>query len=251
MVDFDDQALLRYSRQIMLPEVDVSGQEKLASARVLLIGLGGLGSPVSLYLAAAGVGHLVLVDYDKVELTNLQRQIAHGMDDIDRLKVESARNSIMQLNPLVEVTTLARALDEIELMQAVQAADVVVDASDNITTRMAINKACVQSAKPLVSGAAIRFEGQVMVVRPDQPDTPCYRCLYRNEDDIAETCAQSGVIAPLLGIIGSVQATEVMKLIMNIGATLSGRLLLLDALHMEWHCVQIKKNPNCPVCAGQ
>ena len=249
-MDFDDQALLRYSRQIMLPEVDITGQEKLARARVLLIGLGGLGSPISLYLAAAGVGHLVLVDYDKVDLSNLQRQIAHGMDDIDRLKVESARNAIMELNPLVEVTTLARALDDDELMQQVQAADVVIDASDNITTRMAINKACVHAAKPLVSGAAIRFEGQVMVVRPDQADGPCYRCLYRSEEDIAETCAQSGVIAPLLGIIGSVQAVEAMKLIMNIGTTLSGRLLLLDALHMEWHNVQIKKNPNCPVCAG-
>ena len=250
-VNFDDQALLRYSRQIMLPEVDIEGQEKLAHARVLLIGLGGLGSPVALYLAAAGVGHLILVDYDKVELTNLQRQIAHSMKDLDRLKVDSVRDSIRELNPLVEVTVVPRALQDNELLAQVQAADVVIDASDNITTRMAINRACIEATTALVSGAAIRFEGQVMVVRPDQPQSPCYRCLYRSEEELAETCAQSGVIAPLLGIIGSVQAIEAMKLIMGIGTTLSGRLLLLDALHMEWHSVQIRKNPDCPVCSDR
>jgi len=249
-INFDDQALLRYSRQIMLPEIDIEGQEKLARARVLVIGLGGLGSPVALYLAAAGIGHLVLVDFDKVELSNLQRQIAHTLHDLDRLKVDSARDAVRSLNPLVEVSAVARALDEAELLEQVQAADVVVDASDNISTRMAINQACVKTGTPLVSGAAIRFEGQVMVLRPDRPQAPCYRCLYRSEEELAETCAQSGVIAPLLGIVGSVQAVEAMKLIIGIGETLSGRLLLLDALQMEWHCVQINKNPNCPVCAA-
>ena len=249
-LDFDDQTLLRYSRQITLPEIDIEGQEKLARARVLVIGLGGLGSPVALYLAAAGVGQLVLVDFDKVDLSNLQRQIIHTMADIDRLKVDSARDAIQALNPLVNVTAIARALDETELLEQARQADVVIDASDNISTRMAINLACVKAGTPLVSGAAIRFEAQVMVVRPDQPQAPCYRCLYRNEDELAETCAQSGVISPLLGIVGSMQAVEAMKLIIGIGETLSGRLLLLDALQMEWHSVQIRKNSNCPVCAA-
>lgn len=248
-VEFDDQSLLRYSRQIMLPEVDLAGQEKLAQAKVLLIGLGGLGSPVSMYLAAAGIGQLTLVDFDTVDLTNLQRQIVHTMQDIGTLKVASAEQTIAALNPNVDVKVLARQLNEAELMAEVQQADVVVDASDNLATRLLINQTCVAAGKPLVSGAAIRFEGQVMVVRPDQPDAPCYRCLYRTEDNIDESCAQLGVIAPLLGIIGSMQALETMKLIMGIGTALVGRLLLLDGLHMEWHAVTIKKNPRCPVCS--
>jgi adenylyltransferase/sulfurtransferase len=247
----DDQTLLRYSRQIMLPEIDIQGQEKLTAARVLIIGIGGLGSPVSLYLAAAGVGHLVLVDFDKVELSNLQRQIVHGTPDIGRLKVQSAAASIGALNPLVQISTIGHALEGDELAEQVRAADVVVDATDNLTSRFAINAACVQQQTPLVSGAAIRMEGQVLVYRPDVADAPCYRCLYRSDEEISETCAQTGVLAPLLGIIGSIQALETMKLIVGIGETLSGRLLLLDAFRMEWHSVTIKQNPRCPVCGNR
>lgn len=245
----DDDTLLRYSRQIMLPEIDAEGQEKLAQARVLIIGMGGLGSPISLYLAAAGVGHLVIVDFDKVDLSNLQRQIVHSTPDIGRLKVQSAVESIGTLNPLVKISAIERALNDEELLEQVEQADVVVDATDNLSTRFAINAACVQARTPLVTGAAIRMEGQIMVYRPEVADAPCYRCLYRSNDEINETCTQSGVIAPLLGIIGSIQALETMKLIIDIGETLTGRLLLLDALRMEWHSVNIKKNPNCPVCA--
>ena len=247
----DDDTLLRYSRQIMLPEIDIEGQEKLAKARVLVIGLGGLGSPVALYLGAAGVGHLVLVDFDQVDLTNLQRQIAHSMADIGRLKVQSAAESVTALNPLVQVTAIDHALADTELLDQVKQADVVVDACDNLSSRFAINAACVQTRTALVSGAAIRMEGQVLVYRPDAADAPCYRCLYRSDQDIDESCSQSGVIAPLLGIIGSIQALETMKLIIGIGETLTGRLLLLDAYRMDWHSVMMKKNPNCPVCGTQ
>ena len=245
----DDDTLLRYSRQIMLPEIDIEGQQKLANARVLVIGLGGLGSPIALYLGAAGVGHLVLVDFDQVDLTNLQRQIAHSMADINRPKVQSAAESVAALNPLVQITTIDHALVDDELLVQVKQADVVVDACDNLSSRMAINAACVRTQTPLVSGAAIRMEGQVLVYRPDIADAPCYRCLYRSDQDIDESCSQSGVIAPLLGIIGSIQALEAMKLIIGIGETLTGRLLLLDAYRMEWHSVVMKRNPNCPVCA--
>ena len=245
----DDQALLRYSRQIMLPEIDIEGQQKLADAQVLIIGMGGLGSPAGLYLAAAGVGHLVIVDFDRVELSNLQRQIAHRTADIGRAKVDSAAAAMAALNPLVNIETIAHELDDAELHQQVSAADVVVDACDNLSSRLAINRACVATQTALVSGAAIRMEGQVLVYSPEHLDAPCYRCLYRSDQDLDATCTQSGVIAPLLGIIGSVQATETLKLIIDIGETLTGRLLLLDAYRMEWHSVAIKKNPNCPVCS--
>ncbi len=245
----DDEQLLRYSRQIMLPEVDIHGQQKLAEARVLIIGMGGLGSPVAMYLAAAGVGHLIIVDFDTVELSNLQRQIVHSTADLGRPKVASARDSLLALNPLVQVTPIGHALAGEPLLDEVRQADVVVDASDNLQTRFAINAACVQAKKPLVSGAAIRLEGKVLVYRPDQPDAPCYRCLYRSDEEITESCSQTGVIAPLLGIIGSIQAMEAIKLIVGIGETLTGRLLLLDARTLEWREVKIRKNPNCPVCS--
>lgn len=245
----DDRTLLRYSRQIMLPEVDIAGQEKLAAARVLVVGLGGLGSPAALYLAAAGVGKLLLNDDDAVELSNLQRQIVHFDADIGQSKVVSAAAKLRALNPLVEVATLAHRLAGDDLHARVREVDVVLDCSDNLATRLALNAACVAEHRPLVTGAAIRFEGQVLVTRPDRPEAPCYRCLYRSDEDVAETCAQSGVLAPLLGIIGSVQAVEALKLIVGVGETLTGRLLLLDALRMEWQTVTIPKNPRCPVCA--
>lgn len=245
----EDAELLRYSRQIMLPEVDIEGQEKLRGARVLIIGLGGLGSPVAMYLAAAGVGHLVIVDFDCVDLSNLQRQIVHGTTDIGRPKVESAREALSALNPLVQVTPIGHVLEGEELHEQVRLADVVVDASDNLATRRIINKACVREKAPLVTGAAIRMEGQVLVYQPRQIDSPCYQCLYRSEDALEESCSQSGVLAPVVGIIGSIQAVEVIKLIIGIGQPLSGRLLVLDAQGMEWHSLALKRNPTCPVCS--
>ena len=244
----EDDQLLRYSRQIMLPEIDADGQQKLAAARVLVIGLGGLGSPSAMYLASAGIGQLVLVDYDNVDLSNLQRQIIHSTPDIDRAKTDSARETLMALNPDIRIECIDHAMEEEELLQQSKLADVIVDASDNFQTRFAINAASVQTRTPLVSGAAIRFEGQVSVFDPRQDDSPCYRCLYGEDLATDETCTANGVIAPLLGIIGSIQANETMKLIMGIGETLMGRLILIDALYMEWNEAILKKDPQCPVC---
>ena len=244
-----DEQLLRYSRQMMLPEIDAKGQLRLSEAHVLLIGLGGLGSAASIYLAAAGVGRLTLADFDKVDISNLQRQILHSTPDIGRFKTESARDRLSALNPEVELALLNGVMEGADLQKAVAAADVVVDASDNFRTRFAVNEACVRARKPLVSGAAIRFEAQVSVFDARDPAAPCYRCLYGDEAVADETCAANGVIAPLLGIVGSIQALEAMKLIMDIGRNLKGRLLLLDVLTMEWHWAMLEKDPDCPVCA--
>lgn len=241
----EDQQLLRYSRQIMLPGVDVAGQQKLLDSRVLIIGAGGLGSPLAMYLATAGVGQLVLVDFDAVDLSNLQRQILHGSHDLGRPKVESARDTLAVLNPEVAVTTINAKLEGEELLGEVERADVVVDASDNFATRFAVNDACVAARKPLVSGAAIRMEGQVSVFHNERPDSPCYRCLYRDEGELAQTCTENGVLAPVVGIIGTIQATEVLKVLLGIGDTLDGRLLLLDALSMEWRSMRLRKDPAC------
>ena len=246
----NDEELLRYSRQIMLPEVDVEGQEKLRRARVLIVGLGGLGSPAAMYLAAAGVGHLVIVDFDTVELSNLQRQILYSTRDVGRPKTSAAENTLLALNPLIRVTPVPHALEGKNLTEQVRSADVVLDASDNLRTRLALNETCVRLGKPLVSGAAIRMEGKILVYRPDRPEAPCYRCLYRSEQETGESCAQSGVLAPLLGIIGSLQAVEAIKLIVGIGETVTGRVLFLDAYNLEWHSVTVQKNPQCPVCGG-
>ncbi|MBF8269266.1 MAG: Molybdopterin-synthase adenylyltransferase MoeB [Gammaproteobacteria bacterium] len=246
----NDEQLLRYSRQIMLPEIDARGQLRLAEATVLIIGLGGLGSPAAIYLAAAGVGHLILVDFDKVDLSNLQRQILHQTPDIGRLKVESARDHLLAINPDVKLTLINHAMEMEELLQQVVQADVVLDASDNFQTRFAINAACVQSKTPLVSGAAIRFEAQLSVFDLRSDASPCYRCLYGDSARIDETCTANGVIAPLLGIAGSIQAMEAMKLIMGIGQSLTGKLLLFDALAMEWHSARLPKDPACPVCGS-
>lgn len=244
----DDEELLRYSRQIMLPEIDIDGQEKLRAAHALIIGLGGLGSPVAMYLAAAGVGRLTLVDFDTVDLSNLQRQIIHSSADIGRLKVDSARERLAALNPLVEVATLARVLAADELAVAVAAADVVLDCSDNLATRLAINAACYAAGTPLVIGAAIRMEGQALVVDPRQPQAPCYRCLYRDASEVGETCTQSGVLAPIVGVVGSLQALEAIKLLCGVGEPLLGRLLLIDAAAMEFTEVRVPKFAGCPVC---
>ncbi|MBT3197696.1 MAG: molybdopterin-synthase adenylyltransferase MoeB [Gammaproteobacteria bacterium] len=243
-----DSQLLRYSRQIMLPQVGAEGQERLLNGHVLIIGLGGLGAPAAIYLAAAGVGHLTLVDFDEVDLSNLQRQIVHTTADIGRPKVTSARESLLRLNPEIEITTIDRKLTEEEASHQIRQVDLVLDCSDNFTTRFAINRICVEQRVPLVSGAAIRMEGQISVFRPDLEQSPCYRCLYQGGDELDESCTQSGVLAPLVGIIGSMQALEAMKLIIGIGETLHGKLMLLDALSMEWRTLRLPKDPACPVC---
>ncbi len=244
----DNDKLLRYSRQMMLPEIDAEGQQRLADARVLIIGLGGLGSSSSVYLAAAGVGHLVLVDFDEVDISNLQRQIVHATKDIGRLKVDSAEEHLLELNPEIKVTKVDHKIENEELEEQVKSSTVVLDCSDNFQTRFAINDACVKYKTPLVSGAAIRFEAQVSVFDSRHEDSPCYRCLYGSETEVEQSCTANGVISPLLGIVGSIQACEAMKIIMQIGETLEGRLLLLDVMHMEWHTAKLNKDPNCPVC---
>ncbi|MCU7920873.1 MAG: molybdopterin-synthase adenylyltransferase MoeB [Candidatus Thiodiazotropha sp. (ex Dulcina madagascariensis)] len=243
----NDDQLLRYSRQIMLPSIGIEGQQQLLDARVLIIGLGGLGSPAAMYLAAAGVGTLVLVDFDQVDLTNLQRQIVHTTQGIGHLKVESARNTLLALNPESRIETIPRQLDESALAEQVDKADLVLDASDNFATRFALNKACFAHQTPLVSGAAIRMEGQVSVFS-GQTGGPCYRCLYPDEGEIDETCSANGVLAPLVGIIGSIQAVEAIKQLTGAGKSLQGRLLLLDALQMEWRTLRLTADPACPVC---
>ena len=245
----NDDQLLRYSRQIMLPQVDIAGQQKLLRSKVLLIGLGGLGSPVAMYLASAGVGKLTLCDHDKVDLSNLQRQIAHSSADIGLPKVQSAANSLRALNPEVQLELVDHQLHSAELEHHIRNADVVVDASDNFRTRFELNDACVKLKKPLVSGAAIRMEGQVSVFHNENALSPCYRCLYKDEDEFTQTCSETGVLAPVVGMIGTIQATETLKVLLNIGQTLMGRLMLLDAMSMEWRTVKLRKDPQCPVCA--
>jgi adenylyltransferase/sulfurtransferase len=244
-----DEQLLRYSRQIMLPDVDIDGQEAWLGSRVLIIGLGGLGSPVAMYLAAAGVGELVLVDDDEVDLSNLQRQIIHSTPRIGQTKVESARQTLMALNPDIRIQTLCERLSEQRLEALVAGVDLVVDCCDNFGTRFAVNRACVAHRRPLVSGAAIRLEGQVAVFDARQPDSPCYQCLYRDGEDENLTCSESGVLAPLVGIIGSVQAMEALKVLAGIGQPLVGRLQLLDARSMDWRTLKLKKDPSCMVCS--
>ncbi len=244
----NDEQLLRYSRQILLPQVEIEGQERLLNATVLIIGLGGLGSPVAMYLAAAGIGHLILCDFDSVDLSNLQRQIIHSTQDIGKPKVDSARDSLLALNPQIKVTPLYKQLDEESLTKQISNVDIVLDCTDNLPTRFAINQACVQTKTPLISGAATRMEGQLSVFKGYLPDSPCYRCLYPSDEILSETCSQTGILAPLVGIIGSLQALEAMKVIMNVGDTLTGEVLLLDALTMEFNRIKLAKNPKCPIC---
>jgi molybdopterin/thiamine biosynthesis adenylyltransferase len=243
-----DSQLLRYSRQIMLPQIDIEGQQKLLDSSVLIIGLGGLGSPAAMYLAAAGIGRLVLNDFDAVDLSNLQRQIAHDTDNLGLSKVESAQRTLLRINPEIQIDLIGHALQEEELERQIAASDVVLDCTDNFASRFAVNRACVLSRTPLVSGAVIRFEGQISVFTPGYGDSPCYNCLYPDQGELAETCVRNGVVAPLPGIIGSMQALEAIKLILGLGLSLRGRLLLLDALSMEWNRMHLKKNPQCPTC---
>ena len=243
-----DNQLLRYSRQIMLPQVDIEGQQKLLDSRVLIIGLGGLGSPTAMYLAAAGIGRLILNDFDQVDLSNLQRQIAHDTENLGLSKVESAKHTLLRMNPEIQIETVGHQLVDKELEQEIAASDVVLDCTDNFATRFAVNRACVKTKTPLVSGAVIRFEGQITVFTPGFEDSPCYNCLYPDQGELEETCVRNGVIAPLPGIIGSMQALEAIKLIVGIGQSLRGRLLLFDALTMEWNRMSLRKNPECPTC---
>ena len=245
----DDTTLLRYSRHILLPELGVDAQERFAAAHVLIVGVGGLGNPAAHFLAAAGVGTLTLVDADRVDLTNLQRQILFDTAAIGHHKVAAAGARIAAINPDVRVVGLAQRVGDSELAPLVAAADVVLDCSDNFATRHALNRACVASRKPLVSGAGIRFDGQLAVFDARDPDGPCYHCLFGEGEEFEETrCATMGVFAPLVGMIGAAQAAEALKLIADVGGTLAGRLLLVDALTMEWREVRVLRDTACPVC---
>jgi molybdopterin-synthase adenylyltransferase len=249
VIDLNDEQLLRYSRHILLPEIGIDGQQKLLSSHALVVGAGGLGSPISLYLAASGVGRITLCDHDTVDLTNLQRQIVHNTDSIGQPKVSSAREALARINPEVVVDIIQERVEGARLETLVSGADVVIDATDNFATRHAINRACVKFRKPLVSGAGVRFDGQVAVFDLRDQASPCYNCLFPEEGDLEEMrCAVMGVFAPLVGIIGSVQAAEALKLLMGVGQPLAGRLLLLDALSMQWRLVKLSKDPACKVC---
>jgi molybdopterin-synthase adenylyltransferase len=245
----NDQELLRYSRQIMLPQVDIDGQEKLNKASVLIIGAGGLGCPVAMYLAAAGVGNITLADDDVVDLSNLQRQIAHFCADLGRPKVDSLAETLNGLNPQVQVRSLRERLDGERLAQEVASHQVVVDASDNLATRLAVNAACVRHGVPLVSGAAIRLEGQVSVFDLRLAASPCYACLYGASIPGDLSCARNGVIAPLVGMIGSIQAMETLKLLAGFGEALCGRLLLVDAATMQIREMRLARKVDCQACS--
>ena len=246
----DDQ-LLRYSRHILLDEIGIEGQGKIASSHALIVGAGGLGSPVALYLGSAGVGHITVVDHDSVDMTNLQRQIAHTLDRVGQPKVTSAQMAIAAINPEVKVTPIVARADAALLDSLVAQADVVLDCCDNFVTRHAINAACVKHRKPLVSGAAIRFDGQICVYDPRDTASPCYACVFPPDTLFEETrCATMGVFAPLVGIIGAMQAAEALKIISGAGKPAIGRLLLLDALTMEWRSVKFGKDPQCAVCGS-
>lgn len=244
----NDDQLLRYSRHILLPQIDIEGQQKLLDSHVLIVGMGGLGSPVSLYLAASGVGRLTLIDDDVVEVSNLQRQIVHGHQDIGRKKVDSAADSLTAVNPDVDIRKIDARLDKSALLEVLEDVDVLVDCSDNFATRFLLNEVSQQAVIPLVSGAAIRMEAQITVYDPRQSGSACYRCLYEDKGELEETCSESGVLSPMLAIVGGVQAVETVKLLTGFGETLSGRLLLLDAATMMWREIKLKQDPHCPVC---
>lgn len=246
----DDQ-LLRYSRHILLNEWGVDGQERVSQSHVLVVGAGGLGSPAALYLASAGVGQITLIDHDVVDVTNLQRQIAHTQDRVGQLKVESLKKAIEQINPEVQVQCIAQRADSVLLNHHVALADVVLDCTDNFETRHAINLACVQHNKPLVSGSALRMDGQVAVYDIRQSQAPCYACVFPPTQQFEETrCATMGVLAPLVGIIGSLQATEALKILSGMGASLTGQLILFNAQFMEWQTLQTHRHVQCPVCSA-
>ena len=243
----NDQELLRYSRQIMLPQVDIEGQQKLIDSTALIIGMGGLGSPSALYLAAAGVGHLIIADFDQVELSNLQRQIIHHTDDIGKDKVDSAKEKLLAINPNIQVDVVKQLSDD-NLGSLINQADVILDGTDNFKSRFAINKASVENKKPLVSAAVIRFEGQLCVFKGYESDQPCYQCLYSEEGSGRENCVENGVLAPVAGLLGSLQALQAIKVILSLGEQLNGELMLIDALDLSFRKVKIGKDSKCPIC---
>jgi molybdopterin-synthase adenylyltransferase len=245
----DDKQLLRYSRHILLPQVEIEGQQKLINSKVLIVGLGGLGAPVAMYLAAAGVGHLMCVDFDRVDLSNLQRQILYDTTQLNQDKTLSAQMTLQALNPNVQITVFNEPITESYLAEHLKEIDVVVDCTDNFATRFMINAACVRYGIPLVSGAALRWGGQVAVFLPAKTDGPCYRCLYDDGDEQAETCSEAGILAPLVGVIGSIQACEVIKVLLDIGEPLNGKLLLFDGYTLKWRTLKLRKDPACPVCS--
>jgi molybdopterin/thiamine biosynthesis adenylyltransferase len=245
----NDLQLLRYSRHILLPQIEYDGQDKITQSHVLIVGAGGLGSPVAMYLAASGVGTLTICDFDAVDLTNLQRQIIHTTQSVGTNKAVSAQQAIFEINPDVLVHTVQQKSTESEMAVLVAQADVVVDCSDNFATRYALNRLCFQHKTPLVSGAAIRFEGQITVFDFRHAASPCYHCLYPDTGSDQEMrCADNGVFAPLVGMIGTAQAAEALKLLLNIGESLQGRLLLLDALTAEWRTIKLARDAACTVC---
>ncbi len=245
----NDNQLLRYSRHILLPQVEYAGQEKLTQSHALIVGAGGLGSPVALYLAASGIGKLTICDFDEVDLTNLQRQIIHTTQSVGINKAVSAQQTIYEINPEVEVQAVEQKSTEAQMTALVHDADVVIDCSDNFATRYALNRICFVEKKPLVSGAAVRFEGQITVFDFRYETSPCYHCLFPDTGDDQELrCADNGVFSPLVGMIGTAQAAEALKCLMNIGESLQGRLMLLDALTAEWRTIKLARDPACSVC---
>ena len=244
----EDQELLRYSKQIMLPQVDVEGQQKIMDSTVLIIGMGGLGSPTALYLAAAGVGHIVIADFDQVELSNLQRQIIHQTKDIGDDKVNSAKNKLTELNPEIKVTIANELIHTDNLNELIKGVDIVLDGTDNFESRFEINKVCVENKKPLISAAVVRFEGQVSVFKGYEKGLPCYQCLYTEEGEENDSCIENGVLAPVAGLIGALQALQAIKVILSLGDQLSGSLLLVDAMDLSFRKVKIGKDSKCPIC---
>ena len=249
MIEFTDEQIERYSRHIILPEVGGSGQQKMLEARVLLLGAGGLGSPAAYYLAAAGIGNLGIVDFDRVDLSNLQRQIIHSTERIGMLKTESAKKTIQALNPDVNVTLYNEKMDSSNIMSLIKDYDYVVDGSDNFPTRYLVNDACVMKNKTLIHGSIYRFEGQVTVFKPG--DGPCYRCLYPEPPPpgMVPNCQEGGVLGVLAGVIGNLQVVEVLKLVLGIGKPLVGKLLIYDALNTEFRNLRLRKDTNCPICS--
>ena len=244
----EDQELLRYSKQIMLPQVDVEGQQKIMDATVLIVGMGGLGSPTALYLAAAGVGHLIIADFDQVELSNLQRQIIHQTKDIGNDKVNSAKNKLTELNPNIKITIANELIHTGNLPDLIKGVDIVLDGTDNFESRFEINQICVEHQKPLVSAAVVRFGGQVSVFKGYENHHPCYQCLYSVEGEDNESCIDNGVLAPVAGLVGTLQALQAIKVILDLGDQLCGSLLLIDALDLSFRKVKISKDLKCPVC---
>lgn len=246
----NDEQLLRYSRQILLPQVDVAGQEKLLNSTLLIIGLGGLGSPAATYLAAAGVGHLIINDFDRVELSNLQRQILHHTPDIGLNKTASAKQHLQALNSDITITEISEQLNEQTLTHWASQADAVLDCSDNFQTRFLVNQICFATQTPLISAAVIRFEGQLAVFDPRLDHSPCYRCIYSDFEEQQESCSETGVLAPAAGVLGSLQATEALKLLLNIGNVLVGQLIVFDLEQMSWRNLKVRNDPNCTVCSN-